>query len=143
MDDYITSVGLDVHKKDIAVCLLQVGEEVSQEWTVVHTKQSVHRLLRRLRQEGGSGVECAYEAGPCGYALMRRFQAEGMRCQVVAPSLTPVRPGERIKTDRRDARKLAEMLRAGLLVEVLSTGRAATGLVVIVSGCRRSASSAT
>ena len=118
MNQATTYAGLDVHKKDIAVCLLGGGSKEVQEWTVAHTKSSVSRLLRRLQREGGSDVVCAYEAGPCGYALARRIQATGLRCQVVAPSLVPVRPGERIKTDRRDARKLAEMLQAGLLVEV-------------------------
>jgi len=118
MSEATTYVGMDVHKQDIAVCLLSGDGKEAQEWTVAHTKQSVHRLLRRLKRDGGSGVESAYEAGPCGYALMRQFQGAGVSCQVVAPSLVPVRPGERIKTDRRDARKLAEMLRAGLLVEV-------------------------
>lgn len=118
MSQSTTWVGMDVHKKEIAVCVVSSGEEESREWTVPHTKASVSRLIRKLEREGGSGVECAYEAGPCGYALMRQFQAAGLRCQVVAPSLVPVRPGERIKTDRRDARRLAEMLRADLLVEV-------------------------
>jgi transposase len=118
MNEATTYVGMDVHKQDIAVCLFSGDGKEAQEWTVAHTKQSVNRLIRRLKREGGSGVESAYEAGPCGYALMRQFQGAGVSCQVVAPSLVPVRPGERIKTDRRDARKLAEMLRAGLLVEV-------------------------
>jgi transposase len=59
---------------------------------------------------GGGPVECCYEAGPTGYVLQRRFRSEGVMCTVVAPSLIPVRPGSRIKTDRRDARKLGERL---------------------------------
>lgn len=74
--------------------------------------------MRRLEQRGQGEIECVYEAGPCGYTLQRQLRAAGIGCQVVAPSLIPVKPGERIKTDRRDARKLAEHLRAGLLTEV-------------------------
>jgi len=63
-------------------------------------------------------VQACYEAGPTGYALQRQLRAAGVGCTVIAPSLTPVKPGTRIKTDRRDARKLAELFRAGLLTEV-------------------------
>ena len=63
-------------------------------------------------------LRCCYEAGPTGYVLQRQLAAAGLDCRVVAPSLIPVKPGARIKTDRRDARKLAELLRAGLLTEV-------------------------
>jgi transposase len=61
---------------------------------------------------------CVYEAGPCGYELQRRLESEGLSTQVIAPTLIPRKPGERIKTDRRDARKLAEFSRAGTLTEV-------------------------
>ena len=61
---------------------------------------------------------CCYEAGPTGFALQRQLQAKSVDCRVIAPSLIPRKPGERVKTDRRDARKLAELLRAGLLTEV-------------------------
>jgi transposase len=65
-------------------------------------------------------VRCCYEAGPCGYVLQRQLAAEGITCSVVAPSLIPVKPGCHIKTDRRDARKLAELHQAGLLTEVFA-----------------------
>ena len=78
MSEATTYVGMDVHKKDIAVCLLSVGGEVCEEWTVAHTKPSVKRLIRRLRRAGGSDVECGYESGPCGYSLLRQFHAAGM-----------------------------------------------------------------
>jgi transposase len=63
-------------------------------------------------------VQVCYEAGPCGYALQRQIATARVSCQVIAPALVPRKPGERIKTNRRDARKLAELLRAGLLTEV-------------------------
>jgi len=117
-------VGMDVHKKDIVVAMLIGGERGVREWTIPHTKKSIAKLATKLKRMSKGAVATAYEAGPCGYELQRQLQAAGIACQVIAPSLTPVRPGERIKTDRRDARKLAEMLRAGLLVEVHAPTRA-------------------
>ena len=114
-----TYVGMDVHQKDIAVAMLVPGSLRAVEWTVVNEGRAVKRLARRLKREAaGKVVESVYEAGPCGYAVQRQFAGEGVVCRVVAPSLIPVKPGERIKTDRRDARKLAELARAGLLTEV-------------------------
>lgn len=79
---------------------------------------AVRRLAKKLQREAPGEVRCCYEAGPCVYALQRQLESAGLICEVVAPSLIPVKPGERIKTDSRDAIKLAEMLRAGLLTEV-------------------------
>ena len=76
----------------------------------------IRRLIRKLRKR--VPVACAYEAGPTGYALQRELEAAGIPCLVAAPSLIPVQQGNRIKTDHRDARKLAELLRAGLLTPV-------------------------
>lgn len=113
-----TFVGMDVHRRDIVVAML-VGERRDPiEWRVANEPSSVRRLGQRLRREGGSRVQCVYEAGPCGYALQRQLQGLGLACDVVAPSMIPIRPGERIKTDRRDARKLAEMARGGFLTVV-------------------------
>lgn len=113
-----THVGLDVHQKEIAVAMLRGGEERAVEWVVANERGSVRRLARKLERVSEGDVVCAYEAGPCGYALQRQLKEEGLGCVVVAPSLIPRKPGERVKTDRRDARKLAELLRAGLLTEV-------------------------
>ncbi len=113
-----TYVGMDVHQKDIAVAMLVPGSRRAVEWTVANEGRAVKRLVRKLKREGAGKVESVYEAGPCGYAVQRQLAAEGVVCRVVAPSLIPVKPGERVKTDRRDARKLAELARAGLLTEV-------------------------
>ncbi|NIW37837.1 MAG: IS110 family transposase [Gemmatimonadetes bacterium] len=118
MEKGIKYAGLDVHKKDIRVAMVGAHGSEPVEWTVTNDLRAVRRLARKLNRDTGGSVQCAYEAGPCGYALKRQLGSEGIVCQVVAPSLIPVKPGERIKTDRRDARKLAEMLRAGLLTEV-------------------------
>lgn len=118
MREASTFVGMDVHKKDIAVALLSPGSRDPLEWRVAHEPTAVRRLARRLQRLSPTPVHCVYEAGPCGYALQRQLTGMGLRCDVVAPSLIPIRPGERIKTDRRDARKLAALGRAGLLTVV-------------------------
>jgi transposase len=113
-------VGLDVHKESIYASVVPsngTGEVVS--WQTGTESKSIRRLVRKLRKvSSGQEIHAAYEAGPCGYALQRMLVSEGISCAVVAPSLIPVKPGERVKTDRKDARKLAENLRAGLLTEV-------------------------
>ena len=113
-----TFVGLDVHKNTIQVAVLVPGRSEWLEWGEAHTGEAVRRLARRLLREAPGAVECCYEAGPTGYFLQRKLRSLGVGCTVVAPSLIPVKPGVRIKTDRRDARKLAELFRAGLLTEV-------------------------
>lgn len=113
-----TYVGLDDHKSKIVVGMLRPGQREAVVWTVSNTPEAVRRLVKKLRAGAPGRVLCAYEAGACGYALQRRLVSLGVECQVVAPSQTPVKPGDRVKTDRRDARKLAELLRAGLLTEV-------------------------
>jgi transposase len=76
----------------------------------------LRRFVRRLRQSGA--VRCCYEAGPCGFELRRALAADGVPCDVIAPALIPRRPGDRIKTDRRDARQLAVLYRAGALTPI-------------------------
>jgi transposase len=114
----ITWVGLDAHKKWINVVMLVPGREEPVSWQESNEETTVRRLARRLNREAPGEVRSCYEAGPLGYVLQRELEAQGVVCEVVAPSLIPIKPGERIKTDWRDARKLAELLRAGLLTEV-------------------------
>jgi transposase len=114
----ITWVGLDAHKKSINVAMLVPGRAEPVCWQEANEETAVRRLARRLIREAPGEVRGCYEAGPLGYALQRELGAQGVVCEVVAPSLIPMKPGERIKTDWRDARKLAELLRAGLLTEV-------------------------
>lgn len=114
----ITYVGLDVHKASISVAMLAGEGSKVVQWELRNETGEVRKLVRKLRREGGGELVCAYEAGPCGYGLQRQLQQQGVSCQVVAPSLIPRKAGDRIKTDRRDARKLAELLRGGLLTEV-------------------------
>jgi len=114
----ITWVGMDAHKNSIKVAVLSPGPAEAVEWTEDTTSEAIRRLARRLQRLAPGGVRACYEAGPTGYALQRQLRTHGVDCIVIAPSLTPVKPGARIKTDKRDARKLAELFRAGLLTEV-------------------------
>jgi transposase len=116
MTEGTTYVGLDVHVQTIAIAAID-GDGTARDLGTIPNRPEV--LAKRLRKLGepASLVVC-YEAGPCGYGIWRQVTAMGMACQVVAPSLIPVRPGDRIKTDRRDAAKLARLLRSGDLVFV-------------------------
>lgn len=116
----ISWVGLDAHKRNIAVAVLWPGSREAEQWEIENTPKAVERLLKKLeKQADGGEVRCCYEAGPCGYALQRQLQKDGrVVCEVIAPSLIPSKPGERIKTDRRDAVKLVQLLKAGMLTAV-------------------------
>ena len=119
MNNGITYVGLDAHKASINVAVVVAeSREVGFECQIAHEPRSLKRLAKKLSSLAPGAVVAAYEAGPCGYALQRQLDALGVACVVVAPSLIPVKPGERVKTDRRDARKLATLLQAGMLTEV-------------------------
>jgi len=117
VEEGTTYVGLDTHKESIFVAMLLPGEK-PVEWQLRNEPAAVRRLVRTLQRDAPGPIACCYEAGPCGYTLQRQLRGAGLGCLVVAPSLIPVKPGERIKTDRRDAKKLAELLRAGLLTAV-------------------------
>ena len=110
--------GLDAHKVSINVALFLPGKSQPVEWTCANEKASVLRMVKKALQLAAGRLVFCYEAGPCGYVLQRWIREAGAECLVVAPSLIPRKPGDRIKTDRRDARKLGELLRAGLLTEV-------------------------
>lgn len=107
-------VGLDTDKRhiDVAVAEALPGGEVRYWGKIANETASVDRLIKRLRKDGRR-LEVCYEAGPCGYGLYRHLNGKpGVRCVVVAPSLTPRRPGVRVKTNRRDCLMLAKLLRA-------------------------------
>ena len=119
MDKAITYVGLDVHKETIAVALAEAGVrgDVCEYGKVANTPGAVKALATKLSRVGNALRFC-YEAGPCGYGIQRQLTLAGHDCVVVAPSLIPRKPGDRIKTDRRDAINLAKLHRAGELTAV-------------------------
>lgn len=112
------AVGMDVHKKTIALCVYNAFRgEVLDERELLHDLPKVLKYFQKL-QERHVRVHACYEASSCGFGLQRALEAQGVSCEVVAPSSIPRRPGERVKTDRRDARKLATLYAAGLLTTI-------------------------
>jgi transposase len=110
-------VGLDVAKDAIAVGVLDgMSEATPRLDKIVHDEVSIRRLVSRLG--GPARLRACYEAGPTGYELHRLLGSMGVDCEVIAPSLVPVAPGDKVKTDRRDARRLVRLYRAGELVTV-------------------------
>ena len=103
------TVGLDVHARSIRLAAIR-GDELLEERTLPYDEEAVERALRRW-----PAARCCYEAGPTGFGLYRHLSERAIDCQVVAPGLVPQRPGDRVKTDPRDARKLARLLAGGLL----------------------------
>lgn len=117
MNNDSTIVGLDVHKAAITVAILPKGEEkISEVKTIENTPQAVKQLAERLAAKGP--VQFVYEAGPCGYEAQRQLASMKLPCAVIAPALIPSKPGDRVKTDRRDAEKLARFYRAGELTVI-------------------------
>jgi transposase len=109
-------VGLDVHKSSIVIAAATGQGEATIVGTILNDWMT---LLRELDRMGSRArLRVCYEAGPTGYGLARRLNASGICCLVIAPSRIPREPGQRVKTDRRDARTLSRLLRAGLLTEV-------------------------
>lgn len=117
MSKSLRFIGLDVHKDSIVIAVAENGREpayvhseIPNDWCILR------KTLKRLAS--GRLLRCCYEAGPCGYGLYRKMKEAKIDCILVAPSLIPVQSGNRIKTDRRDARKLAHFLRSGDLTEI-------------------------
>jgi transposase len=138
----ITYVGLDVHKDSIVVSLADAtlrGEmrEVREYGKILTTATALKALASKLAAKGNELRFC-YEAGPCGYGVQRQLSGMGHQCAVVAPSLVPRKPGERIKTDRRDANKLARLHRAyvGLVPSEDSSGDSVRRAGITKSGNR-------
>jgi transposase len=134
MEKAITVVGMDTSKASIQPALLKPGDETPLVWEIANDASAVRRMVKKIQREATGEVVFVYEAGPCGYALQRQIESLGSRCMVVAPSLVPVKPGERIKTNRRDAKKLALLYRAGVLTEVRAPSEAEESVRDLVRG---------
>lgn len=126
-------VALDVHKRSIVAATLPPFGGRPEIIRIEHTAKAIRRLIDRLG--GPEGLAVAYEAGPTGWALKRLLDDLGVACDVIAPSLVPVRAGDRVKTDRRDAKKLVRLLRAGELAFVAAPTPEQEGLRDLVR-CR-------
>jgi transposase len=110
-------VGLDVHKDTVTIAVAEPGTSAPE--VLAEVAHEVGAITRQLRKVGkASELRCCYEAGPTGTKLCRALRAKGYDCIIVAPSMVPQKPGDRVKTDRRDAIKLARFLRSGDLTDV-------------------------
>ena len=118
MENTITYVAMDTHKKQHKIALHYPCREEIVEFTISNTARDVKKMVNKIKKQAPGKVEFCYEAGVCGFTLKRRIEQFDCRCSVIAPSLVPRKPGERVKTDRRDAKKLLMMHKAGLLTEV-------------------------
>ncbi len=118
MKNSITYVAMDVHKKQHTIAMILPGDDEVYQWTINNDARQIKRLTNQLRKKAPGEIVICYEAGVCGFDLQRQIAGERIECQVIAPSLIPQKPGDRIKTDRRDAKKMVNLLRAGMLTEV-------------------------
>src|SRR5579864_6014383 len=109
-------IGLDVHAETIAVAIAEPDGEVRSLGTIPNRSESLRKLVRKLGP--AEKLRACYEAGPTGYVVYWQLTELGVPCQVVAPTLVPVKAGDRVKTDRRDAEKLARCYRSGDLTAV-------------------------
>jgi transposase len=116
MEQDIRFVGLDVHAETIAAAVVEAGSSVRAVGPIANRAESVRKLMRRLGRP--DQLRVCYEAGPTGYVLYWQLTKMGIHCDVVAPTLIPTKPGDRVKTDRRDAEKLAKCYRSGDLTPV-------------------------
>jgi transposase len=118
MKEFSKYVGLDTHKETIAVAVADaLGGKARYYGEIANTPEAIRKLVKTFCPDG-EVISFCYEAGPCGYEIYRQISQLGHHCSVVAPSLIPVKPGERVKTDRRDSEKLCRLDRAGELTPV-------------------------
>lgn len=112
----VRCIGLDVHAETIAVAVAEPDGEVRSMGVIPNRPESIRKLMKKLGP--AAQLRVCYEAGPTGYVIYWQLTGLGVHCDVVAPTLVPVKAGDRVKTDRRDATKLARSYRAGDLTPV-------------------------
>ena len=116
MTESITIIAFDQHAQSVVAAVLGPHESEPALHPLASDLPTIGRFITQVCTRGP--VRCCYEAGPCGFALQRFLTAHGVNCEIIAPTLIPRRPGDRIKTDRRDARQLAVLYRAGALTPI-------------------------
>src|SRR6266481_5389475 len=116
MQKKVRFLGLDVHAETIAVAVAEADGEVRSLGVIPNRDESIRKLMKRLGP--AEHLRACYEAGPTGYVLYWQLTELGVECEVIAPTLVPVKAGDRVKTDRRDALKLARSYRSGDLTPV-------------------------
>jgi transposase len=109
-------LGLDVHAETIAVAIAEPDGEVRSLGTISNRAESIRKLVKKLGPV--EHLKACYEAGPTGYVLYWQLAELGVACEVIAPTLVPMKAGDRVKTDRRDAERLARSYRSGDLTAV-------------------------
>lgn len=119
-------LGLDVHAETIAVAIAEPEGEVRSLGTIPNREESIRKLVKKL--DPPERLQACYEAGPTGYVVYWQLASMGVKCEVVTPTLVPVKAGDRVKTDRRHARKLAQSYRSGDLTAVWVPDGAHEGL---------------
>jgi transposase len=116
MKETLRFLGLDVHAETIAVAIAEADGEVRSLGTIANREESIRKLIKKLGPV--ERLKACYEAGPTGYVLYWQLAELGVLCEVIAPTLMPVKAGDRVKTDRRDAERLARSYRSGDLTPV-------------------------
>jgi transposase len=116
MKNKVRFLGLDVHAETIAVAIAEPDGEVRSLGTIVNRAESIRKLVKKLGSV--EQLKACYEAGPTGYVLYWQLAELGVACEVIAPTLVPMKAGDRVKTDRRDAERLARSYRSGDLTAV-------------------------
>jgi transposase len=111
-----TIIAFDQHAATTVAAGLKSSVRTPELYQLTSDSPTILRFVERIRRT--DRVQCCYEAGPCGFELQRALRAHDLPCDVIAPSLIPRRPGDRIKTDRRDAGQLAVLYRAGALTAI-------------------------
>jgi len=116
MKNKVRFLGLDVHAETIAVAIAEPDGEVRSLGTIANRAESVRKLVKKMGP--AEHLKACYEAGPTGYVLYWQLAELGVACEVIAPTLVPMKAGDRVKTDRRDAERLARSYRSGDLTAV-------------------------